>query len=134
MASWREIDRIRKDAESFRALAARMLTHRADALSEWETSFLESITRSSTAEYTTRQSEKLLEIRDSTEFVTTVRGFSVQSLLRDCKAAHLDLPEDDGEFLNRVKIADDGSVRLRAAYRLMRCARQLNIIEEDVDA
>ena len=64
MASWREIDRIRKAPAEFRAVAKWLLNLGAE-LTEWESIFVESIcSDTEIREFTTRQSEKLLQIRD----------------------------------------------------------------------
>ena len=84
MASWREIDRIRKAPAEFRALAKRLLNLGAE-LTDWESIFLESIRNDTeTKEFTTRQSEKLLQIRDGYETLTKFQGFSVEILLDKC--------------------------------------------------
>lgn len=133
MASWREIERIRKDASAFRALAMRLLAHTpADILSEWETGFLTDVVNGRhTIEYTNRQGEKLLEIRDNTQVVEDVRGFNVAALLSGCKAARLDLEEDDEAWVVAMCAANARAMRRRDCGRLLRCARELNIIEDD---
>jgi len=84
MASWREIDRIRKAPAEFRAVAKRLLNLGAE-LTEWESIFVESICNDTeTKEFTTRQSEKLLQIRDDYETITTFHGFRVETLLDKC--------------------------------------------------
>ena len=83
MASWREIDRIRKTFAEFRAVAKRLLNLGAES-TEWESNFLESICNDTPKEFTTRQSEKLLQIRDDYETITTFHGFSVETLLDKC--------------------------------------------------
>jgi hypothetical protein len=63
MASWQEIDRLRKQPAAYRGLAERLLKIFAE-LTEWECTFLDSISRRGIDEITTRQSQKLLQIRD----------------------------------------------------------------------
>jgi hypothetical protein len=73
MASWREIDRIRKDPAAMRALAAHLMRLPNADLTEWEIKFLDSISGDRTGgEFTTRQSEKLLQIRDDSEYVSEI--------------------------------------------------------------
>ena len=42
-----------------------------------------------------RQCEKLLELRDDAEYYSSVRGFSVQSLIKSCWHARDDLDSED---------------------------------------
>ncbi len=131
MASWREIDRIRKAPAEFRALAKRLLNLGAE-LTDWESIFLELIRNDTeTKEFTTRQSEKLLQIRDDYETLTKFQGFSVEILLDKCWLARLDLSEGQEERLKKLRERSRVSVRRREIAFLMRCARQLEIIEDD---
>jgi hypothetical protein len=133
MASWKEIDRVRKDPKGFRALAARLLAHTPD-LTDWERdNFLPSIMRQSEKEeFTTRQSEKVLQIRDDYENVTQLPGnFSVRLILRACNAARLDLSEDDEAWISqRIEISET-TIRRKHIGRLMRCARQVDAIQNE---
>ena len=100
MASWREIDRIRKAPDEFRTVAKRLLNLGAE-LTEWESIFLESICNdTATKEFTTRQSEKLLQIRDDYETITIFHGFSVKTLLDKC---WLGLSESQEEKLQKMR-------------------------------
>ena len=130
MATWREIERIRKDPHGFRALASQLA--RADDLSDWERAFLESVAKVETDEFTTRQSEKLLEIRDSALSVETIgAGFSVATLLKRCFEARLDLSEADEEWIVELRARDQATIKRRAAGRFLRCARTLGFIDSD---
>ena len=130
MPSWREIDRIRKAPADFRAVAKRLLNLGAE-LTEWESIFVESICNDTeTKEFTTRQSEKLLQIRDDYETITKFHGFSVETLLDKCWLARLDLSESQEEKLKKLRERSRISVRRRDIGFLMRCARELEIIEE----
>lgn len=130
MGSWQEIDRIRKDGNAFRALA-RGLYRSIPALKDWEKDFLESKTRVTTAdEYTTRQAEKLLEIRDDYTWAFKTRdGFSVVTLLRECHEARCDLSEEDEEWIEQRFAESKVTIRRKHLGRLLRCARELNLIE-----
>lgn len=130
MASWREIERIRKAPGDFRRLAQALLSS-ADDLTEWESDFLEGVLRKPDASegYTLRQSEKLLEIRDGRIPIDTVRGFSVVTLIRKCHEARADLPEEDDAWLTALVEAQASAIRRRDAGRLLRCAEQLLIID-----
>lgn len=133
MASWREIERIRKDAPAFRALAAQILEHTAaDALTDWEVTFLTEIgTKSAnTIEFTNRQSEKLLEIRDNTQHVEKIGyGFSVTKLIEGCYLGRVDLTEDQEEWIAELRKSGVTSVRRRDAGKLLRCAQTLGLVE-----
>jgi hypothetical protein len=87
MASWKEIDRIRKEPKAFRALAKGLRAQFSDDLTDWERDFLEAIAgRDGKEEFTTRQSEKLLQIRDDYTSVSQLPGgFSVRIVLEECK-------------------------------------------------
>jgi hypothetical protein len=130
MASWKEIERIRKDREAVRAIAKRLLTNLPDELNDWEREFLQPKT-AARHELTNRQGEKLLEIRDGAESITVVAGFSVRLLIENCYLARLDLSEDDEEFITRMRAKSAATILRRNAGRLMRCARQLLLVDQD---
>jgi hypothetical protein len=134
MASWKEIDRFRKDPDRFRALAARLLVSFAD-LTDWERDFLYSIKmQRNLKDYTNRQAEKLLQIRDDNEKVTELSGcYSIKLILRQCYEARLDLSEEDEEWISHVFKEDPTSIKRKYAGRLLRCARQLGFIEDDYE-
>jgi hypothetical protein len=132
MASWREIDRVRKDANGARDLAKRLLKIYPGELTEWETDFLQSITTyTELFEFTTRQAEKLLEIRDDTQPVAAWRGFSVATMIRQCYEARLDLTEADEQWIVELRQQGGGAIRRKHLGRLMACARALNIIDDE---
>ena len=134
MASWREIDRVRKDTNGARELAKRLLKIYPGELTDWEKDFLESITSyTELFEFTARQSEKLLEIRDGAEPVTQYRRFSVAALLRQCVEARLDLSEADAQWIVELRERSTASIKRKHIGRLIRCARVLSIIDEDSD-
>jgi hypothetical protein len=133
MATWKEIDRIRKDAVAMRDIAKRLLKLPKDDFTDWEINFLQDMARHNGEEddLTTRQSEKLLQIRDDTEFITEIRGFSVKIVLRKCYEARLDHSESDEDWIVEMFRRSEGSIKRKYAGRLMRCARELNIVEEE---
>jgi hypothetical protein len=49
----------------------------------WELAFLENMSNQQES-LTTRQAEKLLEIRDATQYFSTYDGFNVKSLIEKC--------------------------------------------------
>jgi hypothetical protein len=132
MASWQEIDRIRKDAKGFRSLAKGLRTHISD-LTDWEKDFLTSInSQSEKEEFTTRQSEKLMQIRDDYEIVTQLPGgFSVRIILEKCKEGRIDLLEDEEEWIAQAYERSPTTIRRKHVGRLIRCARRLNLIENE---
>jgi hypothetical protein len=133
MASWREIDRIRKDPTAMRALAAHLLRLPNAELTEWEIKFLESISADRTSEeFTTRQGEKLMQIRDDSEYVSEI-GYdrlSVKILIADCQMGHIILEENDEEWILGFPKGTT-SIKRRDIGRLLRCARDLNNIDEE---
>jgi hypothetical protein len=110
MQDYKEIDRIRKNLVAVRSLAERLLRP-----------------------ITTRQCEKLLELRDDAEYYSSVRGFGVQSLIQNCWLARDDLEsEDDRKFIEHLKETSCSSVKRRQLRKLLACARQLLEIEQYV--
>jgi hypothetical protein len=134
MASWREIERVRKDPAAVRATAATLLKPLRTDLTEWEADFLESMARHRADELTTRQAEKLLEIRDGAQVLTEFLGFSVRLLLSGCWDARLDLSEADEEWIGRMRERRKDAIERKHVGRLMRCARELGLIEEELAA
>lgn len=133
MPSWKEIDRIRKDPKGFCALAKGLRTQFAENLTDWEKDFLDDVVgRRGKEEFTTRQSEKLLQIRDDyTSLSELPGGFSVGIVLKECKEARLDLSEDDEQWISQSYERSPTTIRRKNAGRLMRCARKLHIIEQE---
>lgn len=134
MASWTEIERLRKQPEKFCAIARGLLVANVEGdLSEWEVGFLESIVSKHESEgFSLRQSEKLLEIRDGATAVTSYRVFSLAALASKCFEARLDLPFEDEQWLAALQDRQSTTYKLSQARRLMRCARQLGIVEEEI--
>ena len=98
MASWIEIDRVRKDPKAFKLLASHLLADAdyARERSEFATDFLENISQSEMEELTTRQGEILLELRDEgRRYVRIGDNLSVEVLIEKIYYARLDLGNDD---------------------------------------
>jgi hypothetical protein len=128
MASWIEIDRIRKDPEAIRSLAKRLLKLPDHDWTEWEVDFLEDRSRQND-EINTRQAEKLLELRDEAEYFSKAEGFSVASLVESCWLARDDLQrESDRAFIESLK--GRTALKRRQLRKLFACSRELNIIED----
>jgi hypothetical protein len=136
LASWREIDSLRKDPAAFRALAKRLLKLPNEDFTDWEKLFLDDMafSRKAVTEFTTRQSEKLLQIRDDAELVTSCRGFSIKTLLKGCYDGRLDLDDTDEAWIADMHAHNPQSIKRRHVGRLMRCARALNLIDTDIAA
>jgi len=138
MAAWPEIERVRKDAAAARRrIAQTLLLLRRDQIdfTDWEVDFLDSmIAPNGREELTTRQAEKLLEIRDGAEQITEFRGLSIKILLQKCYEARLDLDEGDEQWIVALRNRSHTTVRRKHAGRLMACARRLYLIDEGVDA
>jgi hypothetical protein len=86
-----------------------------------EKHFLGSIkTQDDKDEFTTRQSEKLLQIRDDYESVAELLGgFSVEIVIRKCREARLDLSEDDEEWILQKFDESETTIRQQIFVRKM---------------
>ena len=58
-------------------------------------------------------------------------GFGVSIVLEQCKQARLDLAEDDEQWLLQNCERSPTTNKRKRTGRLVRCARQLQIIEEE---
>jgi hypothetical protein len=134
MQDYKEIDRIRKDLGAVRSLAKRLLKLSHADWNDWEIDFLQHMAGHKGPDpITTRQGEKLLELRDDAEYYSSVRGFSVESLIKNCWLARDDLDsEDDRKFIERLKETSCLSVKRRQLRKLLACARELSEIEQYV--
>jgi hypothetical protein len=79
---------------------------------------------------TSRQAEKLFEIRDATELHRDISGISVRNLIARCYEARLDLDEGDEEFIERLWRTGVIELRRNDLSRLRRCSKQLGELEE----
>jgi len=79
---------------------------------------------------TSRQAEKLLDIRDATVLHRDIAGISVRSLINRCYEGRCDLAEDDEQFVERVYRSGVAELRGRDLARLRRCSVQLRELEE----
>lgn len=133
MASWIEIDRVRKDPKVFKPLAKYLLLD-ADyvkARSEFATDFLESISHYKSDELTTRQSEILLELRDEAKVYFKIGdGLSVEILIGKCFLARFDLSSDDDvERIEVLKASGRTFVTGREIGWFKRICKELGEIE-----
>jgi hypothetical protein len=134
MQDYKEIDRMRKDLVAVRSLAKRLLDLPHADWNDWEIDFLQHMARHKGPDpITTRQGEKLLELRDDAEYYSSVRGFSVQSLIKNCWVARDDLDsEDDRKFIEQLKETSYSCIKRRQLRKLLACARELGEIEQYV--
>jgi hypothetical protein len=98
---------------------------------DWELDFLGHMARHRGREpITTRQSEKLIELRDDSEYHLTVKGFSVASLIANCWLARGDLnSEQDRKFIEDLKSSGVSAIKRRQLGKLLSCARELGEVE-----
>jgi hypothetical protein len=75
----------------------------------------------------------LLELRDDAEYYSSIRGFSVQSLIKNCWLARNDLGSQyDRKFIEQLKETNCLSIKRRQLCKLLACARELGEIEQYV--
>ena len=128
MASYKDLLSLGRDPVRVRAVARRLLAS-AEDWTEWERDLLEGLV----AEYgidalTERQREKLAELREGAEYVSTIEGFDVASLIEKCWPGRLDLDyEDDVAFIEQER--ESTSIKRRHVERLLRCCRKLGVID-----
>jgi hypothetical protein len=132
MPDYREIDRVRKDSVAVSSLAKRLLAIPNHDCNDWELDFLEHMARHRGRDpITTRQGEKLLELRDDSEYHSSVKGFSVASLITNCWLARDDLnSEQDRKFIEDLKASGVSAIKRRQLWKLLVCARELGEVEK----
>ena len=132
MQDYKEIDRVRKDSVAVKSLAKKLLSIPNHDWSDWELDFLEHMARHRGPNpITTRQGEKLIELRDGAEYHSSVQGFSVASLITNCWAARDDLnSEQDKKFIEDLKASGVSAIRKRQLGKLLACARELGEVEK----
>jgi len=115
MASWIEIERVRKDPKAFKPLAKHLLadTDYAQARSDSATDFLENVSRYRSDELTTRQGEFLLELRDEARAYFKIGdGLSVEILIEKFYHARADLSRDrDIQFIEALRASGRKFIR-----------------------
>lgn len=77
MASWIEIDRVRKDPPTFKSIAKRLLDDSNFERTDFSDDFLENVMHWKRNELSTRQGEVLLELRDEAELHFHYKGLSI---------------------------------------------------------
>jgi hypothetical protein len=134
MQDYKEIDRVRKDPVAVSSLAKRLLAITNHDWNDWELDFLEHMARHRGRDpITTRQGEKLIELRNDSEYHSSVKGFSVASLITNCWLAHDDLnSEQDIKFIEDLKSSGVSAIKRRQLGKLLACARELGEVEKYV--
>ena len=132
MQDYQEIDRVRKDSVAVSFLAKRLLVIPNHDWNDWELDFLEHMARHRGRDpITTRQGEKLIELRDDSEYHSSVKGFSVASLIASCWLARDDLnSEQDRKFIEDLKASGVSAIKRRQLWKLLVCARELGEVEK----
>jgi hypothetical protein len=124
MASYKELLALGRDPARVRAVARRLLASDED-WTQWEHDLLEGLV----AEYgiaalSTQQQQKLAQLRKGAEYVSTIEGIDVASLIETCWLRRLDLDyEDDVAFLEQER--GSTSIKRRHVERLLRCCKKL---------
>ena len=135
MATHREMKDLAENLPAVRALAAYLLklTQATPPVewTEWELDFLEHMaSRDSPEPLSLRQREILVELRDSTTRHSRIDGFSVPSLIERCWLERCELAsEADVDFIVALRTSGLPTVSQRQRGRLLRCCRELGIIE-----
>lgn len=131
VASDIEIERIRKDTETWRALARSLVGHTAqDELHDNELDFLEQLLeRRWLEELSYRQAEWLLDIRDNTRRIGSYRGFSLRTLIRRCNENRFDLDDEDQVWISGLYQEGSEVIRLRQARRVFALAQRLGEVD-----
>ncbi|MEQ1697134.1 MAG: hypothetical protein ABL901_14965 [Hyphomicrobiaceae bacterium] len=133
MASYTQMSRTAADPAAVKGMAAFLLTVAGADWSDWEVDFLEHMREhEGPAPLTMRQREVLFELNDKARSYTDYRGLSVRRLIDQCWLARTDLDDDNESFIAQLNDARPASLKQSSLYRLVRCARQLGIIESDV--
>jgi hypothetical protein len=105
MTDYREINALQRDPPRARALTQYLLTLEQVQWSDWETDFLDTMSVID-SDLSTRQAEKLVELRDNTVVYKFVEGLSLRVLIENCYVYRDELSsEHDQEFLVRLKTA-----------------------------
>jgi hypothetical protein len=128
MASWIEIERVCKDRPAFKALAKRLLADPGFERTVYEETFLSDVS-TYRRDLTTREGEKLLQIRDEAEIHTNIRGLSVATLIDVCHQNRFDLDDADQGRIERLKARDRRHVRGNQMGWLRRICIQLGEME-----
>jgi hypothetical protein len=133
VATEREISRIRHDHAEWTALVRQLLAYgEVNDLEDRHVDFLESLQRPwRSKELSYRQVEWLLDIRDSTTFLSQYRGVGVKFLMRACFENRFGIDDmDDVAWVEAIWAAREDRLRKRDAQRLFWIARSLDAIDD----
>jgi hypothetical protein len=130
MASWAELERVRKDSDIFRNLAKRLIDDPYCEDSEFADGFLENIANWKRNEITLRQAEVLLELRDNAEIHTHYKGLSVRLLMEKSYANRCELVEGDRKRLEALYEKGRSFVTGAQMGWFKRICKQLGEMEE----
>ncbi|KAB2920554.1 MAG: hypothetical protein F9K29_01575 [Hyphomicrobiaceae bacterium] len=129
VTDYREINDLAKDPQRAAVLAQFLLKLADIAWTDWEADFLEDMA-GRREPLSTRQAEKLVELREASVRYDKVEGFVLAALIAKCWLNRHDLASDhDVAFIERVKASGATSLRRREAARLLRCACAIGEIE-----
>jgi hypothetical protein len=128
MTDYREISEIQKDPARARSMAQFLSTLDDMEWTDWELDFLAGI-GARREDLTTRQGEKLVELRDESVWYTSVDGFSLKTLIDRCHLYRDELADNDAAFIERLSGSGATRLRRKDARRLLRCARILGEID-----
>ena len=132
MASWPEIEKVRKDVGQFRSLAARLRSAEFDRSDDAD-DFLDKIALDDLRELSTRQAEFLLGLRNDAERHFNLRGFNVAKLIQECFVARLDLADE--KDIRRIEALEKTGREFITGRELgwfKRICKELVVIEEYV--
>lgn len=136
MTSHRQMKTLAEDPAAVRALARQLLKLAGsgadvEAWTDWEIDFLDSMAqRESEEPLSMRQREVLADLKNAVERHTSVDGLNVRGLIERCWLERADLDADaDQEFIESLKATGQRSVTRRQLGRLLRCCRELGVIE-----
>jgi len=128
MPDFREVHALQKDPARARSTAQYLCKLRDIDWTEWELDFLETISGWD-RELSTRQGEKLLQLREAALWYDRVDGFLLKSLIDACYVNRDELQDRDCEFIERLKLSGASKLQRRDASRVLRCARATGVIE-----
>jgi hypothetical protein len=126
MIDYRELDALAKDPQRASRTAAMLLTLQDADWNEWETDFLENLSTWKSP-LSTRQAEKLIELRDAGVLFDKIDGFSLKALIDKLWIYRHELADSD--FIGQLKAGGTVKLRKRQALKLLAYARQIGEIE-----
>jgi DNA invertase Pin-like site-specific DNA recombinase len=130
MASWIEIERVRKDPGTFRSLAKHLLVDPNCEENEFVDGFLENIANWKRDEISLRQCEVLLELRDSSEIHFRYRGLSISTLIIKCYEGRWELDPADRSRIENLYESGRGYVTGAQMGWFKRICKQLGEMED----